>query len=206
MTLSEELEPVDEVDVPMGYRVGAMCFGPGGSTYIAGERGLAALDPAGRFSKKLETAARNVGIACGDGVLYVVSVVWSPQRRLWDFGLQVYDEGLNTLGTVSLNVSTARYWIYLGVKLLGDLLIVPMYETVRTDGVRPGHRDDRWVVAALRVSGPEAPRETETRPETPRTPTPPPAQEPAWVAYVAGAGALVVLAAIVLMLRRTGRR
>ncbi|MEM2208324.1 MAG: hypothetical protein QXG17_06510 [Sulfolobales archaeon] len=40
---------------------------------------MASLDFNGRFVRKLETVAevRNVGIACGDGILYVVSLVWS---------------------------------------------------------------------------------------------------------------------------------
>lgn len=207
LVLDEELELIREIEVPMGYYVGAVCFSREGSAYIAGLRGLASLDPTGRLLKKLGTAAFNVGIACGDDAIYVVSLVRGQREKFLDFVLHVYDEDLDVLEVIPLNVSTSRYYTYMGVKLLGDLLIVPLYETVRLDGVRPGHHDDRWVVMALRVSRPEVPQEAER--ETPKAQTPvvpPPSGGPAWLVYAVGAGVVALLVAVVLILLRPRQR
>lgn len=120
-----------------------MCSDSRRSAYIAGVRGLTSLDSTGRFVKKLESATgvRNVGIACGGEFLYVVSPIWSRQEDIWNFALYIYDVNFTTLRTVSLNITTRVLYSVLCIELMEDLIVVPMYQTVRPEGIKQDYPD-----------------------------------------------------------------
>ncbi len=213
LALSEDLEVLKYVEIPLGYYPFSACLEEGGRMYVVGYRSLAVLGPGGEVLKSFDVGYYLSGIGCSREVVYVVGWGEPLSERLWTAMLHVYDADLNYVDRLPLNVRV-RTTPSLTALVINNLVVVPTHNVTKTvGGIRERYPDSTWVVLAFsyRTARPEtsetpSPTRTPTKlPVTPHT-QPPPTAVPPWLLTLSAVVLVLALLGSFLALRRAKPR
>jgi len=140
VALSEDLEVIKYVEIPLGYYPFSACLGEGDRMYVVGYRSLAMLGPDGEVLRSFDVGSYLSGISCSREVVYVVGWGEPLSERLWTAVLHVYDADLNYVDRLPLNVRV-RTTPSLTVLVIDDLVVVPTHNvTMTVGGIRERYR------------------------------------------------------------------